>query len=118
MKERRPVAFIHLPPRHKDGLSEFALIDYDGYILRPRVKAKFTLPVINGIRESEAIEDRRARVHRVTSMLQAIGPLAAHISEVDAADPNNLVVARAYGQPCSQSDARGRKLLGADVQLP
>jgi cell division protein FtsQ len=92
--ERRPVAFIQLPPRRKDGLSEFALIDKDGYILRPRVAAKFTLPVIKGIRETEERDDRRARVQRVLSMLEALGPLAAHISEVDASDPNNLVVAQ------------------------
>jgi cell division protein FtsQ len=92
--ERKPVAFIHLPPRRKDGLTEFALIDKDGYILRPRAAARFTLPVINGIRETEEREDRQARVRRVVSMLESLGPLASHISEVDAADPNNLVVAQ------------------------
>jgi cell division protein FtsQ len=92
--ERSPVAFIQLPPRRKDGLSEFALIDKDGYILRPRVAAKFTLPVIKGIRETEPRDDRRARVRRVLSMLASLGPLADHISEVDAADPNNLTVAQ------------------------
>jgi cell division protein FtsQ len=92
--ERRPVAFIQLPPRRKDGLSEFALIDKDGYILRPRVAARFTLPVIKGIRESEERTDRRARVRRVISMLQSLGTLASHISEVDVSDPNNLIVAQ------------------------
>jgi len=92
--ERRPVAFIQLPPRRKDGLSEFALIDKDGFILRPRVAAKFTLPVIKGIRETEERGDRRARVRRVLSMLESLGALASHISEVDASDPNNLVVAQ------------------------
>lgn len=92
--ERRPAAFIQLPPRRKDGLSEFALIDKDGFILRPRVAAKFTLPVIKGIRETEERDDRRARVRRVLSMLESLGTLAAHISEVDASDPNNLVVAQ------------------------
>jgi cell division protein FtsQ len=92
--ERRPVAFIQLPPRRKDGLSEFALIDKDGYILRPRVAAKFTLPVIKGIRETEERDNRRARVRRVLAMLASLGRLADHISEVDAADPNNLIVAQ------------------------
>ena len=92
--ERRPVAFIQLPPRARDGLTEFALIDKDGFILRPRAAARFTLPVINGIRESEDREDRRARVRRVISMLEGLGPLANHISEVDVADPNNLVVSQ------------------------
>ena len=52
--ERVPVAFVHLRPNPKDGMSQFALIDKDGYILRPRVAAKFTLPVITGVRESES----------------------------------------------------------------
>jgi cell division protein FtsQ len=93
IEERRPVAFIHLPPNRKTGLSEFALIDKDGYILRPKMAARFTLPVIGGIRESEDREDRRARVQRVLSMLDALGHQADHISEVDVSDPNNLVVA-------------------------
>ena len=91
--ERRPVAFVHLPPNRKDGMSEFALIDKDGFILRPRVAAKFTLPVMTGIRESESREDRRARVRRVLSMLRALGPSGDRISEIDVSDPNNLVIA-------------------------
>jgi len=93
IEERRPVAFIQLPPRHRDGLTEFALIDKDGYILRPRIAARFTLPVISGIKESEDREDRRARVQRVLSMLEGLGPLAKHVSEVNVSDPNNLIVA-------------------------
>lgn len=90
--ERTPVAFVRLPPNHRDGMSRFALIDRDGYILRPRVAAKFTLPVITGVREGESLENRRARVRRVLGMLKEIGPLAAQISEVDVADPNDLIV--------------------------
>ncbi len=89
--ERTPVAFIRLLNR-RDRASHFALIDRDGYILRPRVAAKFTLPVISGVRETESIENRRARVHRVLAMLKEIGSLAAHISEINVADPNDLVI--------------------------
>jgi cell division protein FtsQ len=92
--ERRPIAFIRLPPRRRNGLTEFALIDKDGFILRPRVAARFTLPVINGIREAEDREDRCARVRRVISMLEILGPLARRISEIDVSDPNNLIVAQ------------------------
>ncbi len=92
--ERQPVAFVRLPPgRASDGLSRFALIDKDGFILRPRVAAQFTLPVISGISESEPIEARRARVHRALGMLKDVGSLASQISEVDVSDPNNLIVA-------------------------
>ncbi len=78
------------PPAHKDGLAQFALIDSDGYVLRPRVASKFTLPVITGIREAEPIETRRARVRRVLACCR-IGPLAGQVSEVDASDPNDLL---------------------------
>ncbi|MGH9640302.1 MAG: cell division protein FtsQ/DivIB [Bryobacteraceae bacterium] len=94
--ERVPVAFVHLPPR-KNGMSQFALIDKDGHILRPRVPAKFTLPVIEGISETEPIENRRACVRRVMAMLNEIGPLASRISEVNVADPNNLIVEEHMG---------------------
>jgi cell division protein FtsQ len=94
IEERRPVAFIHLPPRRSDGLAEFALIDKSGYVLRPRMKAKFRLPVIKGIRESEDREDRKARVRRVLAMLEALGPSGYHISEIDTSDPNNLVLSQ------------------------
>jgi cell division protein FtsQ len=91
--ERRPVAFVRLHPNPKDGMSQLALIDRDGYLLRPKVAAKFTLPVITGVRESESLEDRRARVRRVLGMLKQAGPLANEISEINVADPNNLVIA-------------------------
>ena len=91
--ERTPVAFVHLPPNHRDGMSQFALIDRDGYILRPRVASRFTLPVITGVRETEPLEHRRARVRRVLVMLRALGPLAEHVSEVDVSDPNDLIIA-------------------------
>lgn len=93
IQERQPVAFVRLKPNHRDGMSQLALIDKDGYILRPRVAARFTLPVITGIHESEPLANRRARVRRVLSMLREVGPLAEQISEVNVADPNNLIVA-------------------------
>lgn len=91
--ERTPVAFVHLPPNRQDGVSQFALIDRDGYVLRPRVASKFTLPVITGIRETEPLDKRRARVRRVLGLLHDIGPLASEVSEVDASDLDDLVVA-------------------------
>jgi cell division protein FtsQ len=91
--ERTPVAFVHLQATEPGGVSRFALIDGEGVILRPRVPARFTLPVITGIGEKEAVEDRRARVHRVLGMLKEIGSLGKEISEINVSDPNNLVVA-------------------------
>ncbi|MBV9304450.1 MAG: FtsQ-type POTRA domain-containing protein [Acidobacteriaceae bacterium] len=93
VRERTPVAFVRLRANPKDGMSQLALIDKDGYLLRPRVAAKFILPVIRGVRETESLENRRARVRRVLGMLKEAGPLANQISEVNVADPNNLIAA-------------------------
>jgi cell division protein FtsQ len=93
IRERTPVAFVHLPANRKDGMSQFALIDRDGYILRPRVASKFTLPVITGVRETEPLDSRRARVRRVLAMLKSLGPMAEQISEINVSDPNDLIVA-------------------------
>ena len=92
VRERRPVAFVRFKER-PDGISEFALIDAEGVILRPRIAARFTLPVIVGVHEHEPAPDRRARVHRVLDMLKAVGSYADQISEIDVSEPNNLVVA-------------------------
>ncbi|MFL6451955.1 MAG: cell division protein FtsQ/DivIB [Bryobacteraceae bacterium] len=92
VQERVPVAFLHLRPATRGGISRFVLIDSEGFILRPKVAAKFTLPVLTGIGETESIENRRARVRRVLEMLKEIGPLGKDVSEVDVTDPNNLIV--------------------------
>jgi cell division protein FtsQ len=96
IRERTPVAFVHLPAG-QDGISRFALVDREGYILRPRVAAKFTLPVITGINDTESVDNRRARVHRVLGMLHEIGPLAEQISEINVSDPNDLVISEHAG---------------------
>ncbi len=99
IREREPVAFVRLSQTRggDDGVARLALIDRYGHILRPRVAAKFTLPVISGLHESESVEGRRARVMRATALLRELGKLSAQVSEVDASDPNNLVVAEHVG---------------------
>ena len=90
--ERRPVAFVRLAPNRRDGMSQFALIDREGFILRPRVASRFTLPVITGVTEWESPTDRRVRVRRVVAMLHAVGSLADGISEINVTDVNDLIV--------------------------
>ncbi len=100
IREREPVAFVRLAQGRSsssDGAAKLALIDRYGHILRPRVAAKFTLPVISGVNEGESVESRRARVMRATDLLAAIGPLGQQVSEVDASDPNNLIVGEHVG---------------------
>ncbi len=91
LKERRPVAFVRLPAAGRNGSPQFALIDREGVILRPRVLERFTLPLITGIRETEERAGRRLRVRKALSMLNDLGSLADPISEVDVSDPVNLV---------------------------
>jgi len=97
IRERVPVAFVRLTPNRKDGSSRLALIDKDGHILRPRVAAQFTLPVIAGVSENELLDNRKARVRLVLGMLKEVGPLGGQISEINVADPNNLIVAEHVG---------------------
>jgi cell division protein FtsQ len=97
IRERQPVAFVRLPRLHRDSSSRLALIDRDGFILRPRVAAQFTLPVITGVNENESLENRKARVRLALAMLRDVGPLSNSISEVDVTDVNNLVVAEHVG---------------------
>lgn len=98
VRERAPVAFVRFPALDgRNGPTRLALIDGAGYILRPRVAARFTLPVLSGVKENESIENRRARVRLALGLLKDIGPLAAQISEVNVSDPNNLVVAEHVG---------------------
>lgn len=90
--ERKPVAFASLRPTRRDRFSQLALVDRDGYILRPRMATRFTLPVISGLNDTQTNAERRLRVHRVLGMLRAIGPMASRISEIDASDPENLII--------------------------
>ncbi len=97
IKERQPVAFVRLPRLHRDTPSRLAVIDRDGIILRPRVAAQFTLPLISGIQETEDVENRKARVRRALAMLRDVGSLSNQISEVDVTDVNNIIVAEHVG---------------------
>lgn len=83
--ERKPVAFVTLGP------SRFALIDEDGVILPP-APDRFTLPVLAGVRSSDAVMERRDRVHRMLRLTRELGELTAKISEIDVSDRDNLKV--------------------------
>jgi cell division protein FtsQ len=85
VEERKPVAFVTLGP------SRFALIDDDGVILPP-APDRFALPVLTGVRASDALTDRRDRVHRMLRLTRDLGDEARNISEVDVSDRDNLKV--------------------------
>jgi cell division protein FtsQ len=85
VEERKPVAFLTLAP------SRFALIDEDGVILPP-APDRFALPVLTGVRASDALADRRDRVHRMLRLTRELGEEAQNVSEIDVSDRDNLKV--------------------------
>ncbi len=89
VKERAPVAFVLLAP------SKFGLIDEDGVILPPAAD-RFQLPVLAGVRASDAIEERKKRVHRMQRLMHDLGDAAPRVSQVDASDPDNLKITEAW----------------------
>jgi cell division protein FtsQ len=85
VEERKPVAFLAL------GRTRFALIDDEGVILPP-APDRFALPVLSGVKASDALADRRDRVRRMMRLTRDLGEQARNISEVDVADRDNLKV--------------------------
>jgi cell division protein FtsQ len=91
--ERDPVAFAILARTTPAGWSsETALIDAEGVILRPPPRARFSLPVLDGITRQQAPEVRRARVRQVVELIRQVRSYAGQISEIDVSDPDNLAV--------------------------
>lgn len=87
--ERRPAAFIKLPADH---IQRWALIDDDGVILDPPLKAAFHLPILAGIDPRESVDKRGARVRRMERMMRELGPFAGQVSEVDVSDLDDLKI--------------------------
>ena len=94
VSERVPVAFLPL------GGSRTALIDDDGVILPAPAGEEFRLPLVYGIRARDPLPARRERIRRVARLLADLGDFAARVSDVNAAEPDNLrVTAEADGLP-------------------
>lgn len=85
IQERRPVAYARLSHRVQ-------LIDSDGVLLEPHSQSKFTLPVIEGLTVDTPESQRQLVVARVLKLVREAGPAAGELSEIDAADPENLKV--------------------------
>jgi cell division protein FtsQ len=87
IRERRPVAFVYF----RAGV---LLIDAYGVLLDPPgpkgAPVQFAFPVLSGVREDESEEQRRLRVGCLLRLQEELGPLAKDMSEVNAADPENL----------------------------
>jgi cell division protein FtsQ len=94
ISERKPAAFLQLP---SEGMARWALIDEEGVILDPPVKATFRLPVLTGVLASENPERRAVRVRRMQRLMRELGPLADSVSEIDVADLDNLKITEQVG---------------------
>jgi cell division protein FtsQ len=90
--ERQPVAFVVLQRPAGGAISETALVDADGVLLRTPQRARFSLPALAGITRQQPLEARRARAGQVVELLRQVQGYAGQISEVDVSDPENLVV--------------------------
>lgn len=91
IRERQPVAFV-LP-----GSGLLLLIDANGVLLDPPEQAEFSFPVLKGIREDSTEPERRERVRALLEFERDMGRDAKSISEVDATDPEDLLVVAQMG---------------------
>jgi cell division protein FtsQ len=87
--ERSPAAFVRVPA---DGMTRWALIDDEGAILEPPLKAPFRLPLLDGVLVGESPDKRARRVRRMEQVLRDLGGLADKVSEVDASDLDSLKI--------------------------
>jgi len=89
IEERRPVAFVKL---RGESMERWALIDEEGVILEPPLKAPFHLPILAGVNPDESAAQRGVRVRRAEHLMQELGSLAEKISEADVSDLDDLKV--------------------------
>jgi cell division protein FtsQ len=89
IQERQPVAFVKL---RAESMERWALIDEEGVILDPPLKAPFHLPMLAGISPGESVAQRGIRVRRAERLLQDLGRLANKVSEADVSDLDDLKV--------------------------
>lgn len=85
VKERQPVAFVHVA-------NHYLLIDADGVFLSPPPRVRFDFPVLSGLAEEQSEEERARRVRAMQGLMAELKPVAALISEVNAASLEDLRV--------------------------
>jgi cell division protein FtsQ len=83
IRERTPVAFVLFR-------AAVLLIDAHGVLLDPPAQARFTFPVLSGVREDDTEAQRRERVRGLLRLQEDMGYMAKDVSEVNAADPDNI----------------------------
>jgi cell division protein FtsQ len=96
--ERKPIAFVVLPPPSAWAASEVALVDREGVLLQPPARARFSLPALAGISRRDSAETRRARVEQAAALINEVQSYAGQLSEIDVSDPENLTVTLVQGR--------------------
>lgn len=89
IEERQAAAFVKL---RGESMERWALIDQDGVILDPPLKAAFHLPILAGVSPDESAAQRAVRVRRAQHLIAELGSLADKISEADVSDLDDLKV--------------------------
>jgi cell division protein FtsQ len=93
LRERKPVAFVFF----RTGVT---LIDRYGVLLDAPPQAQFSFPVLSGVREEETEEKRAAHVRSMLALQEDMGYLAKDISEINAADTENIrIIAKVGDSP-------------------
>lgn len=93
--ERTPVAVIQIPSGASGSFDNPvaytpALIDEEGEILRTHLPAQSGLPMLTGVRTRDSMKIRVEKVNRMRALLNELGGRAAHVEEIDVADPHSL----------------------------
>jgi cell division protein FtsQ len=101
ISERQPVAFVSLPLHGSSGsAARFLLVDAQGVLLDPPLRAQFAFPVLTGLTDDQTDAERRVRVRAMQGLMDDLGQAGQNISEIDAAAPDDLkVVAQVEGRP-------------------
>ncbi len=89
LRERKPVAFVFFR-------SGALLIDRHGVLLEQPLQARFSFPVLNGVREDDTEDQRAEHVRAMLRVQDDLGYLAKDVSEIDTTDPDDIsIVAKA-----------------------
>src|SRR5260370_41229087 len=75
----------------EDGIRDSSVTGVQTCAL-PISKVPFHLPVLAGVLPGETLMKRGIRVRRMLHLMKDLGGLAEHVSEVDAADLDNLKI--------------------------
>ncbi len=96
--ERTPVAFARLPIA--GSMRHFlTMVDKEGVLMALPPRARFNLPVLSGLTETQTDPERQMRVQAMEHLLLDLGPNAKDVAEVNAASVQEMrVIAQVGGR--------------------